>query len=454
MGASERSQVGSDVLRLVLAIVSIAVVSYEFAFVHEARPVTSIVVYAIDVAFLFDIWNSRRSPSQKGSIEGSRVPRLALDGRVALGIVLLGNLPLDLLFWFGDTDVRGISLVLWVRLLRLIRIGTVFGALRRLERSSGSNTAALRIVRLLVVVGLVIQFTTCLWYVMPFVQGFPADSWPMREGIVGDGAAYSYLLSLYWVVTVFTSVGFGDIGPGNTAEYAFTIFTMLVGASLFAYVVATGASLISSLNLSRVTFWNRVDTVESYLHARKVDRTVTEDVRRYYEYLWDQHAGLQQDTLLRDLPSPLRLAVLSDLLKDLMPHVPVFRHASPALRRELLLALEPVVTQPGGHLVTDGEAADGIYFIARGTFEVISADGSTIHGTLSAGDYFGDLTLLLGENRTATVRSAGFSEVFRLRSDAYHRIRTEYPELRDVMTRSSQERSDTVNRLVLEGVVL
>jgi len=140
--------------------------------------------------------------------------------------------------------------------------------------------------------------------------------------------------------------------------------------------------------------------------------------------------------------------------KDLMPHVPVFRHASPALRRELLLALEPVVTQPGGHLVTDGEAADGIYFIARGTFEVISADGSTIHGTLSAGDYFGDLTLLLGENRTATVRSAGFSEVFRLRSDAYHRIRTEYPELRDVMTRSSQERSDTVNRLVLEGVVL
>ena len=72
----------------------------------------------------------------------------------------------------------------------------------------------------------------------------------------------------------------------------------------------------------------------------------------------------------------------------------------------------------------------------------------------SAGDYFGDLTLLLGENRSASVRSVSFSEVFLLRAEAYHRIRAEYPDLREVLTKSSQERSDTVNQLVLEGIVL
>jgi len=232
----------------------------------------------------------------------------------------------------------------------------------------------------------------------------------------------SYLLSMYWVVTSVTTIGFGDIVPGNTSEYIFALFAMLIGASLFAYVIATGASLISSLNLSKVSFWNRVDTVESYLRARKIDRSVGEEVRRYYEYLWDSHGTLREDTLLSDLPAPLRLDVMSKLLGDLLSNVPVFRHASPALRNELLLSLEPVVTQPGGYLVTDGDVADGIYFIAAGHVEVVSADGETVYGTLSTGDYFGDLTLLLKERRSASVRSVGFSEAFQLDAASYERI--------------------------------
>lgn len=453
-GGALRSRIGWDVLWLTLAILSIVIVTFELAFVHQPRLVTSIAIYAIDAGFLFSLWSQRRSMragnSGKPTVGGLSYPETAW----ALAVFLVGNVPVDILFFVGDAEWFGVSLVLWVRLLRLIRIGTVFGVLRRLERLSGSNTAAVRILRLVVVVGLVIQLLNCFWYFIPFVQGFPDDSWPVQEGIVGAGIGTSYLMSLYWVVTVGTSVGFGDIVPGNTEEYVFALFAMIVGASLFAYVVATGASLISSLNLSRVAFWNRVDTVESYLRSRRVDRNVTDDVRSYYEYLWDHHGGLQQENLLGDLPSPLRLAVLSDLLSDLLPNVPVFRNSSPALRRELMLSLEPVVTQPGGFLVNDGDSADGIYFIARGTLEVVAADGDTVHGTLSVGDYFGDLTLLLGESRSAGVRSVGFSEVFLLEAGAYQRIRSAHPDLREVLAKSAQERSSIVNQLVLEGIVL
>jgi CRP-like cAMP-binding protein len=145
---------------------------------------------------------------------------------------------------------------------------------------------------------------------------------------------------------------------------------------------------------------------------------------------------------------------MSKLLGDLLSNVPVFRHASPALRNELLLSLEPVVTQPGGYLVTDGDVADGIYFIAAGRVEVVSGDGETVYGTLSTGDYFGDLTLLLKERRSASVRSVGFSEAFQLDAASYERIRSDYPELREVLTKSSSERSSTLTDLVLEGVVL
>ncbi len=440
----QRAGLAWNVVLLVLALVSIFIVTFELAFVHQPRLLTSIVIYAIDAVFLAGIWiRTRSSPDGANSRE--------LWG---LGILLVGNLPIDILFFIGDGELWGISLVLWVRLLRLIRLGTIFAVLRRLERYSGSNTAALRILRLVIVVGLVLQLLTCVWYLIPFIQDFPDDSWPVVEGVAGEGRGMSYLLSIYWVVTSVTTIGFGDIVPGNTSEYIFALFAMLIGASLFAYVIATGASLISSLNLSKVSFWNRVDTVESYLRARKIDRSVGEEVRRYYEYLWDSHGTLREDTLLSDLPAPLRLDVMSKLLGDLLSNVPVFRHASPALRNELLLSLEPVVTQPGGYLVTDGDVADGIYFIAAGHVEVVSADGETVYGTLSTGDYFGDLTLLLKERRSASVRSVGFSEAFQLDAASYERIRSDYPELREVLTKSSSERSSTLTDLVLEGVVL
>ena len=68
-----------------------------------------------------------------------------------------------------------------------------------------------------------------------------------------------------------TSVGFGDIAPLRQEEYVFAIVVMLAGASLFAYVIASGAALIQTLDLSKVAFWNRVKDLlgDAYTPSRK-----------------------------------------------------------------------------------------------------------------------------------------------------------------------------------------
>lgn len=455
IGRDSRLLVGWNVLLLVLAVGSIWIVTFELAFVHQPRLVTSAIIYVIDVIFLIYIWIGMRTsvPKQGVGVRDLNFTRSQYI-RKRLGLALAGTLPIDILFFFMGGDRLGISLVLWFRLFRLIRLGLMFAILRQLERSTRSNTAAVRIARLVFVVTVVLHLLACIWYLIPFIQEFPADSWPERYGVLAEGIGMTYLLSIYWVVTAATAVGFGDIVPENGEEYILALLVMLIGASLFAYVIATGASLISSLNLSKVAFWNRVNVVESYLRSRGVRGSVSEQVHQYYEYLWGRQGGLNQDSLLNDLPAPLRLEVMSELMRDLLPNIPLFRHSPPSLRNELLLALEPVITQPGGYLVTEGDAADGIYFIAHGTVEVISSDGETVHARLGAGEYFGDLTLMLGERRSASVRSDGFSEVFRLGVASFERIRSDYPELLDVLAEASQERSSAVAELVLKGVVL
>lgn len=448
-----RSHAVPQLIWLVLALGSVVLVTYEFAFVHEPRPITSIILYAVDIAFLAAIWIGHRASQSGESMDESRFG-LGPDGGALNLRVLLGSLPIDILFLGFATGPWGISLVLWVRLLRLLRLGTVFGVMRRLERNWSTNSAAFRIGRLLVLVLVVVHLLSCIWFLIAFVDVDPADSWLVVEGVADESNGFLYLLSLYWVVTTATTVGFGDITPGNVSEYVYSLVVMLIGASLFAYAIATMASLISDLNLSRVAFWNRVETVQSYLRSRLVDAEVSDEVRQYYEYLWEKHRGLNEHSLLNDLPHPLRLKVLEELMKDLLPNVPVFRLAPEALRIELLNSLEPMLSPPGSYLVRAGEVSDGIYFIAAGTAEVFGFEDKNSQALLHPGDYFGDLSLMLDERRGGSVKAKEFVEVFRLGAADFRRIREDYPELREVLTNASSEKSESVAQLVLEGIVL
>jgi voltage-gated potassium channel len=86
--------------------------------------------------------------------------------------------------------------------------------------------------------------------------------------------------------------------------------------------------------------------------------------------------------------------------------------------------------------------------------EILSEDGGERHGTLADGAYFGDLSLLLKERRTASVKALTYCEVFILTSAQFNRIRNEYPEFREVLRKVSAEKTETVVNLLLKGVTL
>jgi CRP-like cAMP-binding protein len=61
----------------------------------------------------------------------------------------------------------------------------------------------------------------------------------------------------------------------------------------------------------------------------------------------------------------------------------------------------------GEHLIQEGAEGDSMFLLLRGAAQVsVSKNGSSIPvATLNAGDCFGEMSLLTGERRTATVRA-------------------------------------------------
>jgi cAMP-dependent protein kinase regulator len=108
----------------------------------------------------------------------------------------------------------------------------------------------------------------------------------------------------------------------------------------------------------------------------------------------------------------------------------------------------------GATLLHAGEKGDGLYLLMRGrcTPFLIRPDGSeTPLALLREGDVFGEISLLLDQPVTATVRADVPSVVLKLGRPAFERLSSSQPSMRDMLMQMAQERLARTARLLAEG---
>jgi voltage-gated potassium channel len=446
-----------DSLILALIGISCVMVPYQFAFGQQSALSGFQFIYLIDLFFIVDIALNCYTSYRANGVEVTEQPACTRHyAHRMMAVDILGSLPLDLLAWvlIGNGQLLGGSMVLALRLFRLLRIVRLFVILRRWEAFNWSNPGALRVSKFLISVLLLMHWLACFWFYSAFASGFPADSWAARAGIVESGPIAQYVRSLYWTITTMTTVGYGDITPARTLEYVFSAIIMLMGASLYAFIIGSIASLLSSIQAAKNSHWERIDSVTEFLRQRNVPAEIDAKVRNYYEYVWARYRGLDKNALLNDLPDPLRLEIQLHLASNILDTVPLFKHCSPVLRNALLTSLESKTYPPDSYIANEGELGKSIFFVVEGSVEIISVEKNKSWGTLGEGDYFGYMSLALGERRTATIRAIGFCDLLILDKEDFNRIKSEFPEFNDVLKRVSAERTEQLSELILDGVVL
>jgi voltage-gated potassium channel len=445
-----------DFLIVILILASCALIPYQIVFRHVAYRPGTVILYLIDFFFLVDILLNFFTSYRH---EGTEItdPKMTINHylKTLFVIDLLANLPFDAIF-LGSQHIQiyGISIVLVLRMLRLLRVVRLFVIFNRWGALSWINAGFLRIIKFLAIIMLLIHWMACAWYLTAFIDSFPEDSWVVMMGIKDADPITQYIRSLYWAIVTMTTVGYGDITPHRNIEYLFTMLVMLLGASMYAFIIGNIASLISNLDATKANFWNRVELVNQYLRSRHLPPQLNQQVRKYYEYLWAHHRGQKKDDLFDDLPVPFRTDIMMHLTRELLEKVPLFKYCSPTLRNMLLIALKPQTFAPKEYIVREGEVGKEIYFISQGKAEIMTNGGEKSHSTLEDGDYFGIMSLILNEKRTASVKAVTYCEIFILSGDDFNLIKNDYPELNDVLKKISSEQTEKLSTLVMDGIVL
>ena len=81
-----------------------------------------------------------------------------------------------------------------------------------------------------------------------------------------------------------TTIGYGDIGPRNVPEYVFVIFSMMIGAAFFSFVLGSCVSLVEGLDAIGIQFQEQLDGINDYMEVCNVPVAMR---RRVRNYLWN-----------------------------------------------------------------------------------------------------------------------------------------------------------------------
>jgi CRP/FNR family transcriptional regulator, cyclic AMP receptor protein len=113
--------------------------------------------------------------------------------------------------------------------------------------------------------------------------------------------------------------------------------------------------------------------------------------------------------------------------RDILMSVPVFSELSKRHVKRIADLMEEERYHEGAKIVREGEDGDSMYVLVEGQADVVRGDRSV--DRLLPGDFFGEISLLDGGPRTATIVADTPVTVFAIRRGPFNRMLSQEPEI-------------------------
>ena len=103
-----------------------------------------------------------------------------------------------------------------------------------------------------------------MWHFSAKLEGLGPDTWVVRYGLIDESDGRKYLFALYWALTTLTTVGFGDISAGTSAERVICIVWMMFGVGFYSFAVGTITSVLTSMDDSNQILDEKISFLEFF----------------------------------------------------------------------------------------------------------------------------------------------------------------------------------------------
>ena len=124
---------------------------------------------------------------------------------------------------------------------------------------------------------------------------------------------------------------------------------------------------------------------------------------------------------------------------DELAGVPLFASLTDGERAGLAAAFGVKTAEAGSRLIGEGAPGYSFFVLAEGS-AVVTSRGATI-ATLGAGDFFGEIAILAGGRRTASVTATSHVRLLVMSAADFARLQEAHPDIAAQIERTMQERT-------------
>ncbi|MFH1808363.1 MAG: cyclic nucleotide-binding domain-containing protein [Pseudomonadota bacterium] len=130
----------------------------------------------------------------------------------------------------------------------------------------------------------------------------------------------------------------------------------------------------------------------------------------------------------------------------------LFELLDEAGRLRMMEAAEPALYADGDTIVREGDPGTSMFVIRKGGVRVVieALEGEKEVARLGAGSFFGEMAVVLGEPRSASVIADGAVDAWCFGKLPIDAILLDYPKVREVLARLSLKRSEMTLEKMLE----
>ncbi|XP_014007212.1 potassium voltage-gated channel subfamily H member 7 isoform X2 [Salmo salar] len=399
----------------------------------------NVVDLMVDIMFIVDILiNFRTTYVNLNEEVVSHPAKIAIHYFKGWFLIdMVAAIPFDLLIFGSGSDETTtlIGLLKTARLLRLVRVA------RKLDRYSEYGAAVLML--LMCIFALIAHWLACIWYAIGNVEKPYLEhkiGWLDNLGVsIGKRYNYSdpssgpsikdkYVTALYFTFSSLTSVGFGNVSPNTNSEKIFSICVMLIGSLMYASIFGNVSAIIQRLYSGTARYHLQMLRVKEFIRFHQIPNPLRQRLEEYFQHAWNYTNGIDMNM---GFPECLQADICLHLNASLLQGCKAFQGATKGCLRALAMRFKTTHSPPGDTLVHCGDVLTALYFLSRGSIEILKDD--VVVAILGKNDIFGEMIHLYAKpgKANADVRALSYCDLHTIQREEILEVLDMYPEFAD-----------------------
>lgn len=236
-----------------------------------------------------------------------------------------------------------------------------------------------------------------------------------------------YFAAYFWVLSSASALGMDDITAENGVELFICICFVVIGSSLFGYIIANIVSSNISIHNNIVYYREMMNELTSYMRAENVNKDLQKSLINHFEYEWKRSAGYHPQKVFEKLNSALMEDSVWYLYRQTFRAVPLFAHVEERFLRVMGKHMEEVYFLRGSTIVRSGDIQSYIYIIYRGKVNVTTRNNIAIN--MDVGGIFGNIKSINASQSFVTIKALRNVDTLMIRSETFYNILKSYPHI-------------------------